>query len=58
MSLMDFLKSRRIIPIGLRRISKLGYNRYVIYLPIELNYLWTELNQSRTRIKVYIEIEE
>jgi len=55
---MDFLKSRRIIPVGSRRISRLGYNRYVIYLPIELNYLWKELNQSKNRVKVYIEIEE
>ena len=58
MSVLEILKSRRLIPLGTRKIAKLGYNRYVIYLPIELNYLWRELNESKSKIKIYIEIEE
>ena len=57
MSLIELLKSRRIIPLLKKSVAKLGRERYVIYLPIELNELWRELHDSKKKINVYIEIE-
>ena len=57
MSLVELLKSRKILPLGPIHVSKLGDKRYVIYLPQELNYLWKELNESKVKVKVYIEFE-
>ena len=57
MSVIDILKSRRLIPLGPRKISRLGEGRYVVYLPIELNYIWKELNERDVKVKVYIELE-
>ncbi len=57
MSLIELLKSRRIIPLLKKSVAKLGRERYVIYLPIELNELWRELHGSKKKINVYIEIE-
>lgn len=57
MSLVELLKSRKLLPLGQRRISRLGNDRYVVYLPAELNDLWKELNETRAKVKVYIELE-
>ena len=57
MSLIELLKSRKLLPLGSRRISKLDNDRYVVYLPIELNDLWKELNETKVKVRVYIEIE-
>jgi len=58
MNVIELLKSRKIIPLGYRRISKLGEGRYIIYLPVELNYLWEELNKTKEKVRIYIEIEK
>jgi len=57
MSLIELLKSRKIIPLMKRKIAKLGETRYVIYLPTELNELWREIHDNKRKINVYIEME-
>jgi len=56
MSLVELLKSRKIIPLMKRKIAQLGESRFVIYLPTELNELWRELHDGKKRVNVYIEI--
>jgi len=58
MSLVELLKSRKIIPLMRRKIAKLGETRYVIYLPTELNELWKEIHDAKKKINVYIEIAD
>ncbi len=43
-------------PIGSRAIVIMGKDRYLVYLPVNLNYLWKELHERK--VKVYIEIPE
>jgi len=56
MSLIELLKSRKIIPLMRRKISRLGESRYVIYLPTEMNELWKELHDGKKKLNIYIEI--
>jgi len=58
MSLVELLKSRKIIPLMRRKIAQLGETRYVIYLPVELNELWKEIHDAKKKINVYIEIAD
>jgi len=58
MSLVELLKSRKIIPLMKRKIAQLGETRYVIYLSAEMNELWKELHDSKKKINVYIEISD
>lgn len=58
MSLVELLKSRKIIPLMRRKIAQLGETRYVIYLPVELNELWKEIHDTKKKINVYIEIAD
>jgi len=49
------------IPLGERRVTRLvksSYERYVVYLPPDLNYLWRELHNRGAKVKVYVEIPE
>ncbi len=48
----------RPYPIGGRAIVRMGKDRYLIYLPVSLNYLWKELHSGKVRVRVYIEIPE
>jgi len=57
-SLVELLKSRKIIPLMRRKIAQLGETRYVIYLPTELNELWKEIHDAKKKINVYIEIAD
>ncbi len=50
------LMRRGIIPAGSRKIVRLGEDRYLVYLPRSLNYVWEELRKSGGRVRVYIEI--
>jgi hypothetical protein len=50
------LMRRGIIPAGARRIVRLGKDRYLVYLPRRLNYVWEELRARNTRVRVYIEV--
>ncbi len=50
------LVRRGIIPAGSRTIVRLGKDRYLIYLPRSLNYVWEELKERNIKIRVYIEI--
>ncbi|MEM0233318.1 MAG: hypothetical protein QXL22_04785 [Candidatus Nezhaarchaeales archaeon] len=58
MSLESILiRKGSLIDVGERRIARVGSKkeRYLIYLPIERNYIWRRLWESG-RIRVYIEI--
>jgi hypothetical protein len=50
------LMRRGIIPAGSRKIVRLGDDRYLVYLPRSLNYVWEELRRKGTKVRVYIEI--
>jgi len=57
-SLVELLKSRKIIPLMKRKIARLGETRYVIYLPVELNELWKEIHDGKKKVNVYVEIAD
>lgn len=48
----------RPYPIGGRAIVRMGKDRYLVYLPVSLNYLWKELHSKKVKVRVYIEIPE
>ena len=50
------LMRRGIIPAGSRKIVRLGEDRYLVYLPRSLNYVWEELRRKGAKVRVYIEI--
>ncbi len=50
------LMRRGIIPAGSRKIVRLGDDRYLVYLPRSLNYVWEELRRKSIKVRVYIEI--
>jgi hypothetical protein len=55
--------TRGVVDVGELRISrttlgKRGGERYLIYLPLNRNYLWRELYERRVRVRVFIEIPE
>ncbi|BEP18035.1 hypothetical protein PYJP_13870 [Pyrofollis japonicus] len=37
-------------------MARLNEEKYVIYLPKDLNELWRELHERRRKINIYIEI--
>lgn len=48
----------RPYPIGSRAVVRMGKDRYLVYLPVNLNYLWKELHGKKVKVRVYIEIPE
>lgn len=52
-------RNLRIIPreifIPKREVVKLG-NRWVIYLPVDMNDLWRTIKEQGKKIRVYIEV--
>jgi len=58
-STVEFI-SKGLIPLGPKKITRMSNNpdreRYLIYLPSELNDLWREVHESGKKIKIYIEI--
>ncbi len=48
----------RPYPIGSRAVVRMGKDRYLVYLPVNLNYLWKELHEKKVKVRVYIEIPE
>jgi len=48
----------RPYPVGSRAVVRMGKDRYLVYLPISLNYLWKELHDKGIKVRVYIEIPE
>jgi hypothetical protein len=58
-STVEFI-SKGLILLGPKKIAKTTTNpekeRYLMYLPLELNDLWREVYQSGKEIKVYIEV--
>jgi len=58
MSLVELLKSRKIIPLMRRKIAQLGETRYVVYLPTEMNELWKEIHDTKKKVNIYIEIAD
>ncbi|MEB3780835.1 MAG: hypothetical protein GSR85_11515 [Desulfurococcales archaeon] len=47
-----------LIPAGKRKIVRLGEDRYLVYLPRSLNYIWEELRGKGSKVRVYIEIDD
>jgi len=45
-------------PIGSRAVVRMGKDRYLIYLPVSLNFLWRELHEKKVKVRVYIEIPD
>jgi hypothetical protein len=43
----------RTIPLMRRRLTKSG-NRFLLYLPLELNELWEELHKNKVKLNVII----
>jgi hypothetical protein len=56
------LINKGVVDVGELRISKtsLGVKRrgerYLIYLPINRNYLWKVLHDKKIKVRIYIEI--
>lgn len=48
----------RPYPIGGRAMVRMGKDRYLVYLPVSLNYLWKKLHSKKVKVRVYIEIPE
>ncbi len=38
--------------------SEMGEDRYLVYLPRSLNYLWEELKRKGVKARVYIELPQ
>ncbi len=53
-----------VIDVGELRVSRTtvdkvrGKARYVIYLPINRNYLWQELYEKKAVVRVFLEVVE
>jgi hypothetical protein len=51
-----------LIDVGELRVSKTSLGkkrtgvRYLIYLPLNRNYLWEAIHEKRVKVRVYIEI--
>ena len=59
MSEFDFTKKLKVIPVGERLIVKVGKGakcRYMVYLPIELNYVWEVLHREKKKVRVWLEV--
>jgi hypothetical protein len=53
----------RVIDAGELQISKTtlgrrGGDRYLIYLPMNRNYLWRLLHDANAKVRVYLEVPE
>jgi len=53
----------RIVDVGELQISKTtlgkrGGDRYLIYLPMNRNYLWRLLHNANAKVRVYLEVPE
>ncbi|MCC6014246.1 MAG: hypothetical protein LM564_00905 [Desulfurococcaceae archaeon] len=53
--------TRGVVDVGELRISKTtlgkrGGERFLIYLPLNRNYLWRELYERRVKVRIFIEI--
>jgi len=47
----------RLIYIPPREVVRLG-NRWIIYLPTDMNELWEAIKKQGMKVKVYIEVVE
>ena len=45
----------KVIFVPKRELVRLG-NRWIIYLPTDMNELWEEIKKQGKKVKVYIEI--
>ena len=52
----EILKAMRIIPLGRRKIAQLRDDRFVLYLPTNMNFIWKKLKEKQ--VNVYIEVPE
>ena len=49
----EFLSRLPVIPAGKRKIVKIG-DRYLIYLPTNLNEVWEYLHRSGKKVSVFL----
>jgi hypothetical protein len=61
--LRKLLHNNKIIDVGDLKISRTSLGkkarykeRYLIYLPVNRNYLWKILNEKRTKVRIFLEI--
>jgi len=50
-----------LIPLGDRRITRSSpgrYERYLVYLPTDLNYVWRDLYEKKMYVRIYVELPE
>ena len=47
----------KTVPVSKRRITKVG-NRYLVYLPMELNELWRPWHENGAVLSMVIEVVE
>ena len=50
--------NRGLLYLGKRAIIKEGKNRYKIYLPMDFNDLWEELNKNKAKAMIFVKLEE
>lgn len=55
------MRSLRIVPnliiIPKRELVKVG-NRWIVYLPIDMNDLWEEIKRQGRKVRLYVEVVE
>jgi len=49
------LAKDRLLIIAKRELVKQS-NRYIIYLPVDLNDVWEEIKRNNKKVRVYIEV--
>ncbi len=47
----------KVIFVPRRELVRLG-NRWIIYLPVDMNELWESIKNNGWKVKVYIEVVE
>jgi hypothetical protein len=60
---VEVIKKARVLDLGIKRIARTvrdykGQARFVIYLPITRNEVWSFLWERKIPVKVFIEIPE
>lgn len=52
----EMLMMMKVIPAGKRAIVKSG-DRYLVWLPTNLNHIWATLRKRRVKVEVYLVIK-
>ena len=49
----ELLKMMNVVPGGRRHIVRMG-DRYIVYLPVNLNSIWEYIHEQGRKVEVYI----